>query len=115
RPDIGMSDRAAASQDLLADRDADAGLPLVAQQRGVLVENLPRSGSVAGREGVVDRDQRLGEGEAGHRADRPALQLLDEVLATQPTEDLCLRVLGEDLGDLLRHRWLFQLDQWQPG
>jgi hypothetical protein len=75
RPHHRAREHAAAVQDLLADREPDARLLLVADRRQIGVEQRERVLGPSGDEALVHVDQHLGEGKAAHRAIGAARQL----------------------------------------
>ena len=75
RPQRRAGEHAAAVQDLLADREADARLLLVADQRQIGVVEVEGGLLAPGGEALVDLDQDLRIGEAGHRAVGAAAEL----------------------------------------
>ena len=96
-----MVDGAADLVDELAQRQVESRLVLVADERQVAVEDVPRALLPPGAEVAVDRNQDLREAEAGHHAHDAALQLLEHEVAAEAAEDAIRRA---DNGDRQRPR-----------
>src|SRR6185436_11335739 len=77
--DMRRGDHAAPAQDLLAQREPDAGLLLVAHHRQIEIVEILGALAIAGEPAPADLDQHLGIGEAGVGAVGAARQLLRQI------------------------------------